>query len=134
MIFDYNEMQTYCAYYFDFAFSQIRVVLILGRVDGVGGVLNWVALVILEEILAIPHINSETNPLLQHQCCLQVSETVSWYKLRRCYSANIIQHWVGGGDWFISAKWTIPEFSEIFPGIELVSIIYVRFCIKIWGS
>ena len=34
----------------------------------------------------------------------------------------------GEGDWFISAKWTIPEFPEIFPGIDLVSIIYVRYC------
>ena len=25
-------------------------------------------------------------------------------------------------------KVTIPEFPEIFPGIELVSIIYVRYC------
>ena len=29
--------------------------------------------------------------------------------------------------WFISAKLTIPEFPEIFPGIDLVSIIYVRY-------
>ena len=26
------------------------------------------------------------------QCCLQVSETVSWLKLQCCYSANILQH------------------------------------------
>ena len=34
----------------------------------------------------------------------------------------------GGGAWFISAKWTIPEFPETFPGIDLVSLIYVRYC------
>ena len=33
----------------------------------------------------------------------------------------------GGGTWFIYAKLTIPEFPEIFPGIDLVSIIYVRY-------
>ena len=31
-----------------------------------------------------------------YQCCFQVSETVSWQKLRCRYSANILQHWVGG--------------------------------------
>ena len=41
---------------------------------------------------------------------------------------------VGGGGWLISAKWTIPEFPDIFPGIALVSIIYTRYCHKIWGS
>ena len=39
-----------------------------------------------------------------------------------------------GGAWFFSTKWTILEFPEIFLGIELISIIYVRFCHKIWGS
>ena len=33
------------------------------------------------------------------------------------------------GAWFISAKWTIPEFQEIFPGIDFVSIMYVKY----WG-
>ena len=64
-----------------------------------------------------------------YQCCLQVSETVSWYKFWCCYSANILQHWAGGGrTWFISITWNIPEFPEIFPRIESVSIIYVRYC------
>ena len=70
----------------------------------------------------------DQSPSPHYQCCLQVSETVSWHKLRCCYSANILQHWVGGGAWFISAWWSIPEFPEIFPGIELVWIIYVRYC------
>ena len=35
---------------------------------------------------------------------------------------------VGGRVWFISAKWTIPEFHEIFTGIDLDLIIYVRYC------
>ena len=30
---------------------------------------------------------------------------------------------LGEGTWFISAMWTIPELQEIFPGIDLVSII-----------
>ena len=33
-----------------------------------------------------------------YQCCLQVSETVSWHKRRRCYSSNMLQHWGGGKD------------------------------------
>ena len=58
-----------------------------------------------------------------------------------CYSQNIVlgisfgvatlliySSIVGGGAWFISARWTIPKFPEIFPGIEFVSIIYVRYC------
>ena len=28
----------------------------------------------------------------------------------------------GEGTWFISAKWAIPEFSEMLPGLDLVSI------------
>ena len=35
-------------------------------------------------------------PCLHDQCCLQVSETVSCHKLRCCYSANMLQHWVRG--------------------------------------
>ena len=35
---------------------------------------------------------------------------------------------VGGRAWFISATWTIPEFHEIFTGIDLDFIIYVRYC------
>ena len=38
----------------------------------------------------------DQSPSPYYQCCLQVSETVSWHKLRCCYSANILQHWVGG--------------------------------------
>ena len=33
---------------------------------------------------------------------------------------------MGGGKW--STKCTIPEFQEIFTGIDLFSIIYVRYC------
>ena len=87
---------------------------------------NWRKLCLVD---AIPHMNSETNT---HP---QVSETVSWYKLRYFCSSNMLQHWEGGeGARFISAKWTIPELQEIFPGIYLDSIIYVRYCHKIWGS
>ena len=41
---------------------------------------------------------------------------------------------LGGGTWFISARWNIPEFSEIFPAIELVSIVYLRYCDRSGGS
>ena len=45
----------------------------------------------------VPHINSETNPPTpNYQCCLEVSETVSWHKPRSCYSSSMLQHWVGG--------------------------------------
>ena len=32
------------------------------------------------------------------------------------------------GAWFLSAKWTIPQFPYIFPRIDVVSIIYVWYC------
>ena len=38
----------------------------------------------------------DQSPSPHYQCCLQVSETVSWYKLRCFYSSNMLQHWVGG--------------------------------------
>ena len=38
----------------------------------------------------------DQSPYPHYQCCLQVSETVSWRKLSCCYSANMLQHWVGG--------------------------------------
>ena len=38
----------------------------------------------------------DQSPSPHYQCCLQVSETVSWHKFRCRYSANILQHWVGG--------------------------------------
>ena len=62
-----------------------------------------------------------------YQCCLQISESAFRHRLRRCYSANILQYWVGGRG-LISARWTIPEFPETFPGFESFSTIYVRYC------
>ena len=64
--------------------------------------------------LPIPHINSETNPLPCYRCCLQVSETVSWHKLRvllLCQYAATLSN--------ISVKWTSPEFPKNFLGIDL---------------
>ena len=37
---------------------------------------------ILRPIILPPH----------YQCCLQVSETVSWHELWSCYSSNMLQH------------------------------------------
>ena len=37
----------------------------------------------------------DESPSPHDQCCLQVFGTVSWHKLRCCYSANMPQHWVG---------------------------------------
>ena len=69
-----------------------------------------------------PHINSQTNtpppPIIN---------VVYWRKLRFCYSCNMLQHWVGGRD--LIYFWKVGHF---FPksglGIDLVSIIYVRYC------
>ena len=33
-----------------------------------------------------------------------------------------------GRAWRISSKRAIPEFAGVFPGIDLVSIIFVRYC------
>ena len=41
------------------------------------------------------------------------------------YTATLNRGWVAD-------LWTILEFLEIFPGIDLVSIIYVRYCSFIW--
>ena len=38
----------------------------------------------------------DQTPSSRYQCCLQVSETVSWHKLQSCHSSNMLQHWVGG--------------------------------------
>ena len=38
----------------------------------------------------------DQSPSPHYQCCLQVSVVVSWHKLRCCYSANMLQLWVGG--------------------------------------
>ena len=65
------------------------------------------------------------------QCCLQVSETVSWHKLRSCYSPNMLQHWVGGRGLIYFCKLDHSRIFINFPGIDLVSIIYVRYCRKL---
>ena len=72
------------------------------------------------------------SPSRHYHCCLQVSETDFRHRARFCYFSSILKHWLGGGAWFVSAKSTIPEFPETFPGIDVVSIIYVRYCR--WGK
>ena len=52
----------------------------------------------------------------------------SWYKLRCCYSSNMLKHWVGGRGMIYFCKVDHFRISENFPGIDLVSIIYVRYC------
>ena len=44
-----------------------------------------------------------------------------------CYKIN----WGGGGS-LISAKWIIPGFLEVFLETDLVSIIYVRYCKRMY--
>ena len=66
---------------------------------------------------SIPNINSETNPPLPViNVVLQVSETVSWHKLRCCYSANILQHWVLGRDLIYFFKVDHSRISRNFSG------------------
>ena len=76
------------------------------------------------------HKFCDQSPFPHSRCCLQVSETVSWHKIQCCYSANILQHWVGSRALVIWEMWTIPEFTEFFPGNELVLEIYLRQCSK----
>ena len=53
--------------------------------------------VVFRNASTIPHTNFETiSPSPRYQHCVQVSDTVSWYKLRCCYSSNILHHWKGG--------------------------------------
>ena len=82
----------------------------------------------------ISHKFWDQSPFPYYQCCLQVSETVSRHKLWCCYSANMLQYWVGGRDLIYFCKVDHSRISINFPGIDLVSIIYVRYCHKIWGS
>ena len=85
--------------------------------------------------LAISHVNSETNPPPAHyQYCLQVSETVCCRKLRFCYFTNMLQQWLRRRDLIYFCKVDHSRIFINFPGIELVSIIYVWYCHKIRGS
>ena len=56
----------------------------------------------------------DQSPFPHYQCCLQISETVSWHKLWCCYSANILQHWVGGRDLIYFCKVGHFRISRIF--------------------
>ena len=49
-----------------------------------------------------------------YQCCFQVSETVSWNKLRCCYSANILQYWVEGKGLIYFCKVDHSRISKYF--------------------
>ena len=55
-----------------------------------------------------------------YQCCLQVSETVSWDQRWCHYSANMLQHWVAGRDLIYFCKEDHSKYSD--------------HCHKIWGS
>ena len=54
------------------------------------------------------------SPFPHYQCCLQLSETVSWHKLCCCYSANLLQHWVGGRGLIYFSKVDYSRISRIF--------------------
>ena len=49
-----------------------------------------------------------------YQCSLQVSETVSWYKLCCCYSFNMLKHGVGGRGLIYFCKVEHSRFSINF--------------------
>ena len=61
-------------------------------------------------------------PFPHYQWCLQVSETVSWHKFWRCYSANILQHWVGGSGliyfWKVDHSRVSRDFSRNWLGLN----------------
>ena len=73
----------------------------------------------------IPQINFETNPphpIINFVCKYLGQYLVANFGVASLQiSCNIKQ---GGGVWFISIKWTIPEFLSFFSGIDLVSIIH----------
>ena len=80
-----------------------------------------------------PHNQSYHILTINKQRCfvLQVSEIVSWHKPQCCYSFNMMQHEVGarGLIYFCKVDHSrTAEYPQIFPGIDLVSIIYVRYC------
>ena len=75
----------------------------------------------------------DQSSFTRDQCFLQVSETISWHQLCCYYSSNMLPDWVVG-TWFISEKSKILEIPEVFPGINLVSIIHERYCHKMLGS
>ena len=83
------------------------------------------------------HLGAETETsnyfLWPYQCYLQVSETVSWHKLQCFYFSNMMQRWVGGKGLIYLSKADPLEFQEMFPGIDLVSIIYMRYYHEIRG-
>ena len=64
----------------------------------------------------------DQSPSPHYQCCLQVSETVSWHKLRCCCSSNILQHWVKGSCLIYFCKGdhsrVFINFSRIWLGLD----------------
>ena len=85
---------------------------------------------------SIPHINSDTNPppLFVNVVCKYLRQFLGTsFGVATLPICCNIELW-GKRRWFVSAKWTIPEYADFFPGIVLVSIIYERYCHKNWGS
>ena len=58
----------------------------------------------------------DSSPSTHYQCCLQISEIVSWKKLWCCYSSNILQDWVGGSGLICFCKVKKSRISRIFSG------------------
>ena len=75
----------------------------------------------------ISHKFWDQSPSPHYQCCLQVYETVSLHKLWCCYSANMLQHWVGGRGLIYFCKMDYSRISINFSRNDLVSIIYMRY-------
>ena len=50
----------------------------------------------VDNIYNTSHKFWDQPPSPHYQCCLQVFGTVCCCKLWRCFSSNILQHWVGG--------------------------------------
>ena len=64
----------------------------------------------------------DISPSPHYQCCLQISETVSWHKLRRCYFSSMLQHWAGERDliyfWKVDHSRIFLNFSRNWLGLN----------------
>ena len=76
----------------------------------------------LETYYNTSHKFWDQSPSPYYQCCLQVSETVSCHKFWYRYTANILQHWVGGRGliyfWKVDHSRIFINFSRNWLGLN----------------
>ena len=73
----------------------------------------------------------DRSPSPHYQCCLQVSKTVSWQKLRCCYSDNILQLWVEGRDLVYFCK---VDHSRISINFSRNRLLLNNLCEILWQN